>query len=139
MGSINLSQGMSPTQWTTLLCLLTGAICICLLFYPTARPKPTPSPAEHTSDPTPSTQRGVHLTQVKLDRDNADTDIDIIAIHGLDTTSRDTWTWKDPRDPKNEERWVNWLHPGMLPESVDRARIFMCDWPADLLQPSDLV
>jgi poly(3-hydroxyalkanoate) synthetase len=27
----------------------------------------------------------------------------------------------------------------MLPESVDRARIFTCDWPADLLEPSDLV
>ncbi|KAH8714733.1 nacht nucleoside triphosphatase [Ilyonectria robusta] len=124
---------MSPTHWTTLLCLLAGAICTILLsrllFRPTARLKPA----------TPVTQRGVHLVQVKLNRDDADTDIDIIAIHGLDTTSRDTWTWKDPRDPKNQDKWVNWLHPGMLPESVHRARIFTCDWPANLLEPSDLV
>ncbi|KAH6999382.1 hypothetical protein EDB80DRAFT_650193 [Ilyonectria destructans] len=129
IGSINLSQAMSLTHRTTLLCLLAGAICTCLLFRPTARLKPA----------TPPTQRGVHLRQVQLNRDDADTDIDIIAIHGLDTTSRDTWTWKDPGDPKNEDKWVNWLHPGMLPESVDRARIFTCDWPANLLEPSDLV
>ncbi|KAF7502799.1 hypothetical protein GJ744_005036 [Endocarpon pusillum] len=135
MDSVNLSQDMSPTQWATILCVLAGAICSYLLFYPSACPKPALSPAEHTLDPTPSAQAGVRLIQVKLDRDDADTDIDIIAIHGLDTTSRDTWTWKSPQDPKNKEKWVNWLHPGMLPECVDWARIFMCDWPAGLLEP----
>ncbi|KAL6406466.1 nacht nucleoside triphosphatase [Ilyonectria robusta] len=139
MDSINFSLGMSPIGRKTLLWLLVGGICTCLLFRPTARPKPASSPAARASDPTPSTQQGVYLTRVHPDRDEADTDIDIIAIHGLDTTSRDTWTWKDPRDPKTEDKWVNWLRPGMLPDSVDRVRIFTCDWPADLLQPSDLV
>jgi hypothetical protein len=138
-GSINPSQDMSPTQWAILLSLLIGAICAFPFFHPTARCKPTSAQAEHTSDLTPSAQRGVYLQEVQLNRDDADTDIDIIAIHGLDTTSRDTWTWKDPRDPENEDKWVNWLHPGMLPDTVHRARIFTCDWPAELLRPSNLV
>lgn len=83
MGSINLGQGMSSTQSTTLLCLLAGAICTCLLFYPTTRPKPTSSPAERTSDPTRSAKRGVYLKQIKLDRGDADTDIDTSPSMGL--------------------------------------------------------
>ncbi|KAM3548595.1 hypothetical protein ARSEF4850_009328 [Beauveria asiatica] len=85
------------------------------------------------------TRKGVYLQEIDLNRTEADTDIDIIAIHGLDTKSPDTWTWKDPRDPNNKRKWVNWLGPGMLPTSVDRVRIFTCDWPADLLVPSDLI
>ncbi|KAM3554900.1 hypothetical protein ARSEF4850_006251 [Beauveria asiatica] len=96
------------------------------------------STANDDPDSSLPTRKGVHL-EVTLDRNEADTDIDIIAVHGLDTTSRDTWTWKDPRDLKNKRKWVNWLRPGMLPASVDRVRIFTCDWPADLLVPSDLV
>ncbi|KAH8898205.1 hypothetical protein GQ53DRAFT_777676 [Thozetella sp. PMI_491] len=81
----------------------------------------------------------VRLSQVD-DKTETETDIDIIAIHGLDTKSPDTWTWKDPGDPKNKAKWVNWLqHPDMLPKAAARARIFTCDWAADLLQPSDLV
>ncbi|OAL45118.1 hypothetical protein IQ07DRAFT_520779, partial [Pyrenochaeta sp. DS3sAY3a] len=61
-------------------------------------------------------------------------DIDIIAIHGLDTNSEKTWTWR------GNGRKVNWLaDPDMLPSRVERVRIFTYDWPADLLQPSDLV
>ena len=61
-------------------------------------------------------------------------DIDIIAIHGLDTTSPDTWIWRDPANPKIQ---LNWLQdPKMLPSSMGRARIFTCDWPADMLQKS---
>jgi hypothetical protein len=78
----------------------------------------------------------VRLYQVNPDKDASDTDIDIIAIHGLDTKSPDTWTWKakHPRDN------VNWLaDPEMLPSQVGAARIFTCNWPADLLQPSELV
>ncbi|KID83128.1 nacht nucleoside triphosphatase [Metarhizium guizhouense ARSEF 977] len=62
------------------------------------------------------------------------TDIDIIAIHGLDTRSPDTWTWTDRKDLR---RQVNWLKDGeMLPNTVKQARIFTCDWPAELLQDS---
>ncbi|KAL6406193.1 peptidase C14 [Ilyonectria robusta] len=81
--------------------------------------------------------RGVLLSQVYPENDETDTDIDIIAIHGLDTRSPDTWTWVDRSRP---EIRVNWLQdPKMLPSKVERARIFTCDWPADLLQPSYLV
>ncbi|EJT69638.1 hypothetical protein GGTG_12522 [Gaeumannomyces tritici R3-111a-1] len=82
------------------------------------------------------TQRGVRLSQVHP-KDKTETDIDIIAIHGLDTKSPDTWSWVDRGPP---EKRVNWLQdPNMLPGRVERARIFTCDWPADLWQPSDLV
>lgn len=77
----------------------------------------------------------VDLIEV-TDRSEADTDMDIIAIHGFDTTSQHTWTWKNPRNPRKN---CTWLRPGMLPEDVARVRIFMCDWPANLLVPSDLV
>ncbi|XWX00409.1 hypothetical protein V2A60_008429 [Cordyceps javanica] len=132
--SLDLSAG-----WITLLCFLGGTIFILLWLRPTPRSKRAASTADDGPDPSPPTYRGVHLVEVTRDRNEANTDIDIIAIHGLDTTSRDTWTWKDPRDPKNDRTWVNWLHPGMLPESVEGVRIFTCDWPADLLVPSDSV
>ncbi|KAK3949437.1 hypothetical protein QBC32DRAFT_219671, partial [Pseudoneurospora amorphoporcata] len=92
------------------------------------------SPAKPASDSIRSTQRGVHLSQVN--EDNGDTDIDIIAIHSLDTKSPDTWIWKDQRNPNG----VNWLaEPELLPKEVGKARIFTLDWPADLFQPLDLV
>ncbi|KAK0617465.1 hypothetical protein B0T14DRAFT_498474 [Immersiella caudata] len=79
--------------------------------------------------------KGVNLRQVYPTPENKTaTDVDIIAIHGLDTQSPDTWIW----DPKGAR--VNWLEdPHMLPSKMGAARIFTCDWPADLLQPSDLV
>ncbi|KAM3444135.1 hypothetical protein MY4824_000024 [Beauveria thailandica] len=101
-------------------------------------PKPPTGMATKSNESLP-TRKGVYLQEIDLNRTEADTDIDIIAIHGLDTKSPDTWTWKDPRDPNNKRKWVNWLGPGMLPTSVDRVRIFTCDWPADLLVPSDLI
>lgn len=77
---------------------------------------------------------------VKLDQvypppgSNIKTDVDIIAIHGLDTKSPDTWTWK------KDEISVNWLKDmNMLPEKVPMARIFTCDWPSDLLERRDFV
>ncbi|KAI1475573.1 hypothetical protein F4774DRAFT_421453 [Daldinia eschscholtzii] len=61
--------------------------------------------------------------------------LDIITVHGLDTKSPNTWTW---RSRESEE--VNWLsHLDMLPSLVGTARIFTCDWPADLFQPSNMV
>ncbi|PMB65161.1 Protein NLRC3 [Beauveria bassiana] len=131
--SLHMSAG-----WITLLCFLAGTI-ILLWLRRAPCSKPAASTADDGPDPSPPTHKGVQLVEVTCGRNEANTDIDIIAIHGLDTTSRDTWTWKDPRDPKNNLTWVNWLHPGMLPESVDRVRIFTCDWPADLLVPSDLI
>ncbi|KAI0547813.1 armadillo-type protein [Xylaria curta] len=81
-----------------------------------------------------SAMRGVELLQVYPLKSETLTDVDIIAIHGLDTTSLDTWTWKD----KNEK--INWLkHPKMLPGRIPKARIFTCDWPADLFTDNTTV
>ncbi|KAM0462960.1 hypothetical protein ACHAPV_003083 [Trichoderma viride] len=83
--------------------------------------------------------RGVSLTQVHPSPGagaGADTDIDIIAIHGLDTKSPDTWISRS-NFPHED---VNWLAcPHMLPERIGPARIFTCDWPANLLERPDLV
>ncbi|KAH7124211.1 armadillo-type protein [Dactylonectria macrodidyma] len=79
--------------------------------------------------------RPAGLVQVYPVDKNMNTDIDIIAIHGLDTRSPDTWIWKDRNDAKKQ---VNWLQDSkMLPSIVGQARIFTCDWPADLFQDSD--
>lgn len=134
MISVSVSQGMSLAGWATVLCLLVGAAAIWLWVYP-APPAPS-SPAGSDSEPERSTRQGVSLRQVNPDKKETDTDIDIIAIHGLDTKSPDTWTWR-ARHPNDN---VNWLaDPRMLPSEAGAARIFTCDWPADLLQPSNLV
>ncbi|GAB1216032.1 hypothetical protein ATERTT37_005233 [Aspergillus terreus] len=75
------------------------------------------------------------LTQVYPPPENQTrTDIDIIAIHGLDTNSEATWVW----DPKGDN--VNWLKQSdMLPTRFRSARIFTCDWPADLFEDPDFV
>lgn len=82
--------------------------------------------------------RGVHLRQVNsIDETDGEPDVDIIAIHGLDTKSPDTWTWRSKDGDKPD---VNWLSdPDMLPARLKRVRIFTCDWPADLLQDSSSV
>ncbi|KAK4061218.1 uncharacterized protein Triagg1_10390 [Trichoderma aggressivum f. europaeum] len=81
--------------------------------------------------------RGVSLTQIYPSPGaDAETDIDIIAIHGLDTKSSETWVWKSK--PPRED--VNWLaSPQMLPGRIGRARIFTCDWPAHLFEQPDLI
>jgi hypothetical protein len=136
MISFHPSQVISWTGLATSLCLAVGIVA---WFW--VRSTLTQVQAAHTLEVvTRSTRRGVRLLQINPYRNETDTDIDIIAIHGLDTKSPDTWMWKDPKDPKNEDKWVNWLQdPGMLPSIAGRARIFTCDWPAGLLQPSDLV
>ncbi|KAI0097461.1 armadillo-type protein [Nemania sp. FL0031] len=60
--------------------------------------------------------------------------IDFFAIHGLDTESPKTWTWKkNPNDSK--DKGVNWLvHRDMLPKSAGPCRVFTCDWPAKLFE-----
>lgn len=137
MISVSLSQGTSLAGRATVLCLLVGTVAIWLWVYP-APPAPS-SPAGSDSEPERSTQQGVSLRQVNPDKKETDTDIDIIAIHGLDTKSPDTWTWRarHPNDPNDNANWL--ADPGMLPLEAGAARIFTCDWPADLLQPSDLV
>ncbi|KAK3685898.1 hypothetical protein B0T22DRAFT_466802, partial [Podospora appendiculata] len=96
-----------------------------------------PAPARPTSDHARSAYQGVRLCQVNPDKNEADTDIDIIAIHGLDTKSPDTWTWVDPSDPNNK---VNWLaDTRMLPARFPTARIFTCDWPAGLFKEKSTI
>ncbi|KAK3338124.1 hypothetical protein B0H65DRAFT_532660 [Neurospora tetraspora] len=130
---MDVNEGIYLAVWTTVLCLFVCATAAWLWFYAPAGSGTAPSsPTKPASDSTRSTQRGVHLNQVN--KDNGDTDIDIIAIHGLDTKSPDTWTWRDRRNPSG----VNWL-ADLLPVDVEKARIFTLDWPAELLQPSDLV
>ncbi|RCI11752.1 hypothetical protein L249_7674 [Ophiocordyceps polyrhachis-furcata BCC 54312] len=122
----------------TVSCLLFGAVICWHLFRDKTGSKPTSSPS--TSAPAASTEGGVRLTEIDLGRDETNTDLDIIAVHGLDTTSEVTWTWKDGKDPRNKEKWVNWLEaPDMLPSVDQHARIYTCDWPAPLLEPSGLV
>lgn len=79
---------------------------------------------------TTTCEPGVHLDQVNAS-DDRDTDIDIIAIHGLDTRSPDTWEYRKGGNK------VNWLsRPDMLPKKAGRARIFSCNWPANLFEGS---
>jgi len=88
-------------------------------------------------DPTQSHPegKGVILRQVYPSPENkVATDVDIIAIHGLDTQSPDTWIW----DPKGTR--VNWLEdPRMLPERFPTARILTCDWPSGLFEQPGFV
>ncbi|KAI0412356.1 ARM repeat-containing protein [Xylaria grammica] len=101
-----------------------------------------PSQAQLASAPLGSSHQpspqitGVKLCQVYPSPEgNTVTDIDVIAIHGLDTDSPRTWTWKHQR-PKQD---VNWLEdPEMLPKFIPTARIFTCNWPADLFERPDL-
>ncbi|KAJ2979455.1 hypothetical protein NUW58_g7194 [Xylaria curta] len=88
----------------------------------------------------PGQRRPVQLHLQNPSINHTETGLDIIALHGLDTKSPDTWMWKtNPED--HSECGVNWLaDETMLPKAVaGRARIFTCDWPADLLEPRTLV
>jgi hypothetical protein len=81
-------------------------------------------------------KRGVLLHQVnQLEHEDSAQHggIDIIAIHGFDTNSPDTWIYKE-----GGKADVNWLaDEHMLPAEVSNVRIFTCDWPAELFQTSD--
>ncbi|CZR49588.1 uncharacterized protein FPRO_15946 [Fusarium proliferatum ET1] len=64
-----------------------------------------------------------------------DTGIDIIAIHGLDTKSPETWAYKTP-----DGQQVNWLVDGnMLSREVPGTRIYTCNWPAAMFEMNDSV
>ena len=99
----------------------------CMASYPWLRGGPPARPAQAT--------RAVRLQKIHSPPENESrTYIDIIAIHGLDTNSEETWVW----DPKGDN--VNWLKQSdMLPEKFPSARIFTCDWPADLFEESDFI
>ena len=68
--------------------------------------------------------------------ENVETEFDIIAIHGLDTKSPDTWTWRNPEEADSVD--VNWLSD-LLPRQFPKARIFTCDWPAKIFKHSDTI
>lgn len=125
-----LSQAIFSPRWTAVTWLL-GALYVATWVPKLVRLTLRQSSAHHT----PSAKEGVHLENLTAERDRGDTDIDIVAIHGLDTKSPDTWTWKS----KGGQPDVNWLaDSNMLPSQMERARIYTCDWPAILYQPSEL-
>ncbi|KAI0408886.1 hypothetical protein F4802DRAFT_546886 [Xylaria palmicola] len=85
--------------------------------------------------PTSTEARKLGLHQVFPDpRDvvkSGKQDIDIIAIHGLDTHSPKTWiAWKEDGKPDSGD--VHWLRDEhMLPSVIQNARIFTYDWNAN--------
>ncbi|KAI0487708.1 ARM repeat-containing protein [Xylaria cf. heliscus] len=107
-----------------------------LFLWKLLRSRPVVSPLDSQSKPSPETT-GVRLCQVYPPPESETvTDVDVIAIHGLDTDSARTWTWKHER-PEQDVNWLN--HPDMLPKRIPNARIFTCDWPAHLFEQSDFV
>lgn len=134
MALFNISRAIPLPKWTTIFyaALTGGSVVVCLSLLRTlAHTNAIAAPHRR--------QRGGRLHQVyplegQPEEGSLSSDIDIIAIHGLDTNSEKTWTWR------GDGRKVNWLSdPTMLPSRVERVRIFTYDWAADLLQPSDLV
>jgi hypothetical protein len=102
-------------------------VCLTIIFLRRSRLR------QSQSAPRPA-EPGLRLVHDAKEENETERPIDIIAIHGLDTRSPDTWTWQDPKDLRKQ---VNWLEDSkMLPSKVGRARIFTCDWPADLFQQS---
>ncbi|KFY29438.1 hypothetical protein V491_00030 [Pseudogymnoascus sp. VKM F-3775] len=142
MISINFNQDISFAGWIAALCLLVTVVVPCLWICPEpAYSEPAPSsPVGPTPDSTQSTRQGVHLCQVYpkkgTEEDTKCTDVDIIAIHGLDTKSPETWRWKN----KQGTTQVDWLSDTrMLPKEIGPARIFTCDWPANLFEESGMI
>ncbi|KAJ5738241.1 hypothetical protein N7493_001396 [Penicillium malachiteum] len=87
------------------------------------------------STKTDSPPRPIHQPLINED---TDIDLDIIAIHGFDARSPDTWTYRSKTG--NPDVNVNWLKdPDMLPSIVGSARIFTCDWPSDFFESSSYV
>lgn len=144
MERVNVSQAILVAGGLVAVCFWLRSIFVHSPFITRLREE-CPS-LEHTSAHNEPTQSSGQTGAIQLrlvhspseDESETDIDIDIIAIHGLDTKSPDTWTWKDPKDP--DSPGVNWLeHKDMLPKSVGSARIFTCDWPADLYETSELI
>ncbi|KAF1950992.1 hypothetical protein CC80DRAFT_425498 [Byssothecium circinans] len=156
MNVTNVSQAISLAKWTIVFYLiLTGGTIVASLWLlwtlahadaaRQRRPERSLPQTHRAQDPTPSARRGPYLRQVHPTNDDLgegapSSDIDIIAIHGLDTNSPDTWKWRVPSNRKTGPGTeVNWLaNPDMLPMVTEKARIFTCDWPADLRQQSSV-
>ncbi|GAW16747.1 hypothetical protein ANO14919_061840 [Xylariales sp. No.14919] len=63
------------------------------------------------------------------DGENDNSTVDIIAIHGLDTDSPRTWTYKKGGSE------INWLeHKCLLPADVPSARIYTYNWDAKVFK-----
>ncbi|KAI8945438.1 ARM repeat-containing protein [Xylaria longipes] len=101
----------STTSLITL--LVGGAVAWYLLLCRPAQRRLASPPLDDSPQPSPQA-KGVRLCQVyPSPESNTATDIDVIAIHGLDTDSPRTWTWKQ----KESEQGVNWLKDrDMLPK-----------------------
>ncbi|GAW20848.1 hypothetical protein ANO14919_103600 [Xylariales sp. No.14919] len=71
---------------------------------------------------------GLHRVYPHPDDELTNTEVDIVAIHGLDTQSPTAWeAWEDG----DRDRPVHWLrHEKMLPSIIENARIFTYDWNA---------
>jgi len=143
MNLANGNQAIFLAKWTTVfyVALAGGSVIACLWLLRTTTHA---NAARRVQDPT-RPQRGPHIRQVYPTEGSPKEvgpgpDIDIIAIHGLDTNSPDTWKWRVPSNRKTSAGTeVNWLaDPNMLPMVTGRARIFTCDWPANLLQQSSV-
>ncbi|XP_044720024.1 ankyrin repeats (3 copies) domain-containing protein [Hirsutella rhossiliensis] len=93
----------------------------------------TASSGDKAGLPRNTEPRKFGLNQVYPDQSDGSikTDLDIIAIHGLDTQSPGTWVaWKDDGDPTSGH--VHWLQDqNMLPSVIPNARIFTYDWNAN--------
>ncbi|TRX90306.1 hypothetical protein FHL15_008851 [Xylaria flabelliformis] len=106
-------------------------VILLLYFRRKLLPRSSNNPLNHSTTER-LTSKGIHIEPVPTEK-NIKTDVDIIAIHGLDTKSPGTWTFKT----KAGESGVNWLsNEMMLPREVGSARIFTCDWPSDLFERS---
>ncbi|KAF1345021.1 hypothetical protein EJ07DRAFT_146534 [Lizonia empirigonia] len=153
MDLINAGQTISSNAESIALYLVltagTAIACLCLfrafVHADAGRQQRPERTLQHARETTSSSQGTRRLHQVfpandGLKKSGPGSDIDIIAIHGLDTNSLDTWRWRVPNNCKTGPRTaVNWLSdPDMLPAVVGRARIFTCDWPAELLQQSSV-
>lgn len=138
--SFNLSAFVPA--WRPLIYFIAGATAtyIYLRFLKAHQANAAPE-----SDIQPS--KVVYLTQINPGKTREETDIDIIALHGLDTKSPDTWTYSHPapslKGSQHEnlgEVGINWLeNENMLPANLGPARIFTCDWPAELFRPLQLI
>ncbi|RWA05289.1 hypothetical protein EKO27_g9813 [Xylaria grammica] len=71
------------------------------------------------------------LCRIYPEGNYAESEFDIIAIHGLNTSSAETWTWRD-RETGVEMNWLS--HKDMLQNNFPSARIFTYDWPADIFK-----
>lgn len=114
----------------TLIFFIEGAIALLLYRFHRLQSEPL---KEVLKTENPDTKPS--LVQVYSPDDDIETDIDIIAIHGLDAKSPGTWEYDTIGKPT-----INWLKDeAMLPSRIGNARIFTCDWPAKMFESPEYV